>query len=123
MKTFFLICVIGIILTLASCQKDQVSSLQAKPTAVAKTEQLKVASDFNWKTFKDVQITLTGSSNNIVEVVSANQTVYQKAFLAKDEPYTMKLTVPTYETSVRLLYMGKDVNLKLSSGNINYKFN
>ena len=121
---------IGAIFTLSSCRKEAVSSMQPTSAAVAttatpitKTEQLKVASDFNWKTVKDIQLSLTGTSNSIVEVVSSNQTVYQRAYLSKDQTYTMTLSVPSYETSVHLLYMGKDVNVNLSSNNIVYKFN
>jgi hypothetical protein len=129
MKNLFLLLAIGIILSFASCKKESVSSMvpaQVTPpqtVQITKTEQLKVASDFNWKTFKDVQLTLTGTTNNIVEVASSNNIVYQRAYLSKDLAYTMKLSVPSYETSVHLLYMGKDVNINLSSNNIAYKFN
>jgi len=130
MKNLILLLVIGAIFTLSSCRKEAVSSMQPTSAAVAttatpitKTEQLKVASDFNWKTVKDIQLSLTGTSNSIVEVVSSNQTVYQRAYLSKDQTYTMTLSVPSYETSVHLLYMGKDVNVNLSSNNIVYKFN
>ena len=127
-KVLFLIA-IAVIISLSTCKKESASSVaptQVTPpqtVQITKTEQLKVASDFNWKTFKDVQLTLTGTSNSIVEVASANNTVYQRAYLSKDLAYTMKLSVPSYETSVHLLYMGKDVNINLSSNNISYKFN
>jgi hypothetical protein len=129
MKNLILLIAIGVIFSLSSCQKESVSSMlptqvtPPKTEQITKTDQLKVASDFNWKTFKDVQLTLTGSANSIVEIASANNTVYQRAYLSKDLAYTMKLSVPSYETSVHLLYMGKDVNVNLSSNNIAYKFN
>jgi hypothetical protein len=130
MKKLLLLLVIGAIFTLSSCRKEANSSMlpnstSTTPTAtqITKTEQLKVASDFNWKTFKDIQLTLTGTASSIVEVASSNQTVYQRAYLSKDQGYTMKLSVPSYETSFHLLYMGKDVNVNLSSNNIVYKFN
>jgi hypothetical protein len=130
MKKLFLLLVIGAILTLLSCRKEANSSMLPNSTTttaaasqITKTEQLKVASDFNWKTFKDVQLTLTGTANSIVEVASSNQTVYQRAYLSKDQAYTMKLSVPSYETSVHLLYLGKDININLLSNNIVYKFN
>ena len=129
MKNLILLLTIGLILSFASCKKESVSSMapaQVTPSPtvqITKTEQLKVASDFNWKTFKDVQLTLTGTTNSIVEVASTNNTVYQRAYLSKDLAYTMKLSVPSYETSVHLLYMGKDVSINLSSNNIVYKFN
>ena len=128
MKNLILLLVIGTVLTLSSCQKEAVSSLlpnsvtPPKTEQITKTEQLKVASDFNWKTVKDIQLSLTGTANSIVEVASSNQTVYQRAYLSKDQTYIMKLSVPSYETSVHLLYMGKDVNINLSSNNIVYKF-
>jgi len=127
-KVLFLIA-IAVIISLSTCKKESASSVaptQVTPpqtVQITKTEQLKVASDFNWKTFKDVQLTLTGTANSLVEVASANNTVYQRAYLSKDLAYTMKLSVPSYETSVHLLYMGKDVNINLSSNNISYKFN
>jgi len=129
MKNLILLIVIGVIFSLSSCKKESASSVapaQVTPpqtVQITKTEQLKVASDFNWKTFKDVQLTLTGTANSLVEVASANNVVYQRAYLSKDLAYTMKLSVPSYETSVHLLYMGKDVSVNLSSNNINYKFN
>jgi len=129
MKNLILLIVIGVIFSLSSCKKESASSMapvQVTPpqtVQITKTEQLKVASDFNWKTFKDVQLTLAGTANSLVEVASANNVVYQRAYLSKDLAYTMKLSVPSYETSVHLLYMGKDVSVNLSSNNINYKFN
>ena len=129
MKNLFFLFAIAVIFSLLSCKKESASSMapaQVTPpqtVQITKTEQLKVASDFNWKTFKDVQLTLTGTANSLVEVASANSTVYQRAYLSKDLAYTMKLSVPSYETSVHLLYMGKDININLSSNNISYKFN
>jgi len=131
MKNLIFLIAIGVIFSLSSCTKETASSIapaQVTPATpatvqVTKTAQLKVASDFNWKTTKDVLLTLTGTSNSPVEVASANKTVYQRAYLSKDLAYTMKLTVPSSETSVHLLYMGKDVSVNLSSNNIDYKFN
>ena len=129
MKNLILLVVIGVIFSLSSCKKESASSMapsqvtSPQTVQITKTEQLKVASDFNWKTFKDVQLTITGTANSLVEVASANNTVYQRAYLSKDLAYTMKLSVPSYETSVHLLYMGKDVSVNLSSNNIVYKFN
>lgn len=131
MKNLILLIAIGVIFSLSSCQKEAASSMAPPVTQVTppkteqitKTGQLKVASNFDWKTFKDVQLTLTGPANSLVEVASANKTVYQRAYLSKNLAYTMILSVPSYETSVHLLYMGKDVNVDLNSNNIAYKFN
>lgn len=132
MRNLIILIAIGVIFSLSSCTKETASSM-APPAAqvttppvaaqITKTDQLKVASDFNWKTTKEILLTLTGTSNSLVEVASANNSVYERAYLSKDLAYTMKLTVPSYETSVHLLYLGKDVNVALNSNNIDYKFN
>jgi len=132
MKNLILLFVIGVIFLFSSCKKDTVSSIApvqvtttipVQTKQITKTDQLKVASDFIWKTYKDVQITLSGTNNSIVEVASTNNTVYQRAYLAKDLAYNMKLSVPSYETAIHLLYMGIDTSVNLSSNNIVYTFN
>lgn len=93
-----------------------------KPETPSGLNDIKVPSDFTWKTSHDVQITLTGFVNGIVEVTSPEGVVYQRAFLRQNQPYTMKIAVPAYETSVRLSYMGQNVEVKTGSANINHIF-
>ncbi len=119
MKKIILLSVLGLAVLFSSCRKD----MDNKPTTPPTMEELEIPADFDWKTIKDFQLTLTGYANSIVEVSSPEGVVYQKVFLTRNEPYTMKLTVPTYEQSVRLKYMGQNIELQLSTTNIEYTFN
>jgi len=122
-KTLFL-GLLGIIIIISSCTPEFEID-DPTPTTdeeVTTMKNLVVSPNFNWKTYNDVKITLKGNSNDIVEVVSPNGRVYQKAFLAKDETYEMKFAIPTHEKSVRILYNNQDVPLDISSGTANYSF-
>lgn len=104
-------------LMLSSCKKDP------KPETLPENmEKLKVPANFNWKTTKDFQLTLTGKTAGIVEVASPQGIAYQKAYLNANQPYTMKLTVPTYEKSVRLKFLGQDVLVTLGAASMSYQF-
>lgn len=124
MKKVLLLCFVGIIILISACAPEfDIENPAITPEEEVTTmKNLVVSPDFDWKTYNDVKITLTGNSNDIVEVVSANGSVYQKAFLANDQTYEMKLAIPTHEQSVRLLYNNQDIPLDISSGNANYIF-
>lgn len=85
-------------------------------------EELTVPASFDWKTTKDVQLTLSANANGIVEVMNASNISYQKAFLTPAQPYVMKLTIPSYEKSVKLRFQGKEASLEIGSGNLSYNF-
>jgi hypothetical protein len=106
-------------LSFVSCRKDIPIFQDETPKTM---EELKVPSGFDWKTTKQVELTLTGSSNGIVTVTSLNGTSYQKAFLSVNQAYTMKLTVPSYEKTVRLLFLGQQVTLELTGSSLSYNF-
>lgn len=85
-------------------------------------KDMKVASDFSWKTTRDITLTVKGFVNGILEVKSAEGIVYQKAFLRKGASLTLKLTVPAYEDAIILSYMGQSVETKLDGSDLNYEF-
>ncbi len=118
MKKIAIIFVLSLFV-LSACKKDIDI---VKPDTSSDLNNIKVPSDFTWKTIHDVQITLTGFVNGLVEVVSPKGVVYQRAFIRQDQPYTMKVTVPAYETSVHLLYMGQNVEVKMGNGIITHTF-
>lgn len=123
MKRILLINLLGIIFISTSCSPE--FDIDLPDTSIPEEitmENLVVSSNFDWKTYTNVDLTLTGNSNNIVEVASEDGLVYQKAYLSKDNAYTMKLTVPTHETSVKLLYNEQDVTIDISSGQAEYIF-
>ncbi len=119
MKKLLLLSIISLGLVFASCRKD----FETDPvTAPATMEDLKVPSDFNWKTTKDVNVTLKGGFNGLAEVVASNGVVYHRAFLRENVAYSVKLSVPTYEKSIRLRYMGQEVTVELDGSGINHSF-
>lgn len=108
-----------VLIVFSSCKKNLDV---VKPESPSNLNDIKVSSDFNWKTSHDVQITITGFVNGLVEVSSPKGVVYQRAFLRQNQPYSMKVTVPAYEAAVHLLYMGQDVEVKIGAGNITHTF-
>ena len=82
-----------------------------------------VPNNFNWKTVKDIEINISSSSDGLVEAISTKGFIYQKAFLAKDQEYTMKLTIPTYESNIKLKMNDRIELLNISSGNVSSFFN
>lgn len=105
---------------MSSCHKNE--------PVVNNTEKgmndLIISDDFDWKTTNDYKLTLTGKESNFVAVSSTDtdNITYQKAFLIANVPYTMKLTIPSYEKSITLYYMGQEIILELSNDNLSYKF-
>ncbi len=125
MKTLVRLSIAMIIFT-ASCAKAPISDNTQDvddPTTpkVKGMEDMNVSANFNWKTYKDVNLNLTGTENSIVKVSSEDGVIYQKAYLRNDS-YQMKLTVPAYEKNVKISYMGKEVSLDISSGNVTHVF-
>lgn len=103
-----------------ACKKDKFTDpTPATPTTI---EDMQVTSGFDWKTTRDIQLTLTGKISNIVEVSTIEGVSYQTAFLSANLPYTMKFSIPAYEKSIRLNYSGEEINLELDNGILSYQF-
>ena len=85
-------------------------------------EELSVPATFDWKTTKEIQLNLQAGSNGIVEVTNIQNVVYQKAFLSSQQSYTMNLTVPTYETKIKVKHMGQEAVLDLTGNSLTYAF-
>jgi hypothetical protein len=94
MKKITIIIAIALTIVFTSCKKDRFDNIDPKPVNM---EELTVPSNFDWKTTKDIQLTMSAPSNGIVEVSNSQNIAYQKAFLTPGTTYTMKLTLPTYE--------------------------
>jgi hypothetical protein len=119
MKNIAFIFVVALTIVFTSCKKDRFDNTDPKPE---KMEELKVPSNFDWKTTKDIQLTLSAPSNGIVEVTNSQNIAYQKAFLTPGQTYTMNLTLPTYETKVKIRFMGQEVLIELTGSLINHSF-
>lgn len=124
MKKLLLLSLTGFIFIFNSCAPE--FDIDTPDTNIQDEEitmnNLVVSSNFDWKTYNDVNLLLTGNANSVVKVVSPNGVVYQQAYLSKDDVYNMKLAVPAHETSVRVLFNDQDVTIDISSGNAQYTF-
>lgn len=120
MKKIALLITVGIALIFTSCKKDRVENPVEKPNTM---EELQIPANFNWKTTKDYSLTLNANGNGIVEVSNATGAAYQKAYLSSGVAYTMKLTVPAYEKSVRIKFQGQSTTLELTSSVLQHQFN
>lgn len=116
-----LLFVASFVIILSSCKIDPTND-DPTPSEDPNMEDMIVTSDFDWKTTTDYSLTLKGNHSNIIEVVSDNEIVYQRAFLKAGITYEMKLTVPAYEESVNLKYMGKIIKIDLNSSTLSYEF-
>lgn len=117
MKKLALILVLAS-LGITSCQKDRF-----EPKTPETMEQLQVPANFNWKTTKDYQFTFIASQNGLVQLVNNQNVSYQKAFLTAQEGYIMKITLPAYETSVKVIFAGKEKAVNLTSPNLTINLN
>jgi hypothetical protein len=119
MKKIAFIFVVALTIVFTSCKKDRFDNTDPKPE---KMEELKVPSSFDWKTTKDIQLTLSAPTNGIIEVTNTQNIAYQKAFLTPGQAYTMKLTLPTFETKVKLKFSGQVIDLDISGTALTYQF-
>lgn len=108
------------VFALSSCRKDLEMVQPEKPTQ--SMSQLKVTGNFDWKTTNEIQLTMKGFVKGLVEVTSSKGVVYQRIFLQQDQPLTIKLTIPAYESSLFLNYLGQKAELKLSSDKLSHEF-
>lgn len=122
MKKYLFISILSSLVVLTSCKKDSEDQNPNLDSQNETMENLKVSEDFNYETFGDYELTLTGYTDGVVEVISDKGVVYQRAFLKQDQPYSMKLTVPTYVEELKLRFKGKEVELNLDDESLSYQF-
>lgn len=119
MKKIALLLLLIVPLLFVSCKKDSNPPVNPLPDS---TEELKVPQDFKWKTTNDVQLTVKGNANGMVQILSSQGKVYWKVFVTANQTSTINLSIPTYETSLQLKYQGQTVSLELTSNSLNYDF-
>ena len=111
--------IIMLLLSLSSCRKE-LSPVSPEDKTI---HDIQVSAGFDWKTTNDIQLTLTGNADGIIEVTNDQGIAYQKAFLSSGKPLLIKLTVPAYEDKVTLKYQDQEVILGLDSEILTYQFN
>jgi hypothetical protein len=115
---FSVLTLLVMLLGFTSCKKE-LSPVSPEDITI---QDLQISADFDWKTTRDIQLTLTGDTDGLVEVTNLEGVPYQKVFLTANETCIMKLTVPSYETSVKLKYLDQDIKLELTGNSISHQF-
>lgn len=106
-----------------SCKKENLSNYSKVETSTIKTSELKVSNNFDWKTTKNINLNLVGYANSPLLITNSKGDVIEKCMLFKDKNYTTIVTIPTYEKTIYLNYMGQIKSLELNQSEINYIFN
>ncbi len=101
-----------------SCKKN----LEDSTTVPTSTVGLDVPQNFKWETITDIQLTIKGQSDGMVEVQSPDGKTYWKVFIVANQSSTFVFSVPSYETSLKLKYQGQTVDLKIKSSTLSYEF-
>lgn len=103
----------------SSCKKD----LTEPKATEASIENIAVPESFDWKTTKEYTMNLTSNSSGLLEVTNNEGIAYFRLFLSAGNPYSGKLTLPSYETKVILKFKGINTEIELTSQNISYQSN
>jgi hypothetical protein len=119
MKKIILYSII-LFITFTACKKDDF--IPADATQIITTEDLKISDTFNWKTTRDINLTVSGNDNGVVEITNTDNIPYLKFFLQAGVSSTMKLTVPAFEKSVQIKFMGQNIKLELTDTDLSYQF-
>lgn len=89
--------------------KKEITMIEPDPNPDNPLE-LVVSNEFDWKTTRDITLEVTGitvpvSIRNTLQVKSTDEEkVYLKNQLFMDQNYTLKFTIPSYETEVLITY-------------------
>jgi hypothetical protein len=119
MKKITLLLLTVVFFALVSCKKDNTEPTSTQPTT---TDQLVVPASFDWKTTHEVQFNLRGFANSMVEITSEEGVVYLKLGLKKDQPVSVKLALPTYQTTVVLKYLGQSIPVDVTGSTVSHTF-
>lgn len=116
--------IFSLVLVLAACKAPSNSNYEALESDENRTTYLdmKVPSDFNWRTFEEFEVTLEADQRGLVQVKSTKGVVYHRANLNGADPYSFKLSVPSYEQEVVVLFRGEEATLNLASKNLMHAF-
>lgn len=117
---YILLVLFSLSLFFTACKKEEIK--EPIPVIPIGMEDLKIASDFDWKTTIEYQINLSSKQDHIVTITNNSGIAYQKVFLKANKLYTMKLSIPSYEKQVHIIFMEQDVTLELNAANLEYHF-
>ena len=107
-----------------SCRKEPLPVAEA----TSPTKNLSAASDFNWKTTKEITLSVIGMKDvnpsiaNTLNVNSVNGVNFYKCLLSMSQDYTFKFEVPATESSLILVYGSKTQTVAITSSSITFDY-
>ncbi len=115
--------IVGIGVVLSVCHKPTTMEQNNGPESSKDFEEMEVKDHFQWKTLKDVSVTLTSETDVVVQIQSDKGNVYMKAFVKAGEAFESKITIPTYVTEVTLASKSQTYNQSVIDKKIEKHFN
>ena len=112
-----------LLIVVLSCRKDM-KDVSPDPAAgkVSSFSELKAASDFNWKTTQNVDLSLSASVKSSLVVKSASGVIFHKALLNGQDVYNISITIPNYMSELTFLVNGTPYVLKIENNRIVHSF-
>lgn len=105
---------------ISSCKKDpKGNDIQTEDKTMT---ELTIDDQFNWKTTNSINVTLTSSSDNTVYIKSEDGDIYLKSFLKSGQKLETKITIPSYENEVVLIFNNQNIKVSVAGNNLEYNF-
>lgn len=122
-KIIILILLIGLGLGFSLCHKPD-TIVNGNETETSKdVNELDVNDNFKWKAIKDIQVSLSSSTNDVVYIKSDKGDVYLKALLKSGQRFDTKITIPTYVTAVTVVCKNQSQKVSVVDKKIDLSFN
>lgn len=122
-KIFILILLLGLGLGFSLYHKPDTMANGNETETSKDVNELDVNDNFNWKAIKDIQVSLTSSTNDVVYIQSEKGDVYLKALLKSGQRFDTKITVPTYVTEVTVVCKNQSKEVSVVDKKIDLSFN
>ena len=85
-------------------------------------ENANIDEEFNWKTTKDVIVSVKGNVTSVLKIKSNSDDTILKLMLEGGHSVTEKITIPTYQDNIILDYAGQSVQLEITNNHLSYEF-
>jgi len=122
MKKIMILILIITSTLLFSCKKDKIN-----PDVPKSTTDLIVNSEFDWRTSKNIELSIIGEKDvnvlNTIYIKSVNgDTTYYKNIIEMDTDYVITFVVPTIETKIIIRYGTIEKTLDLTSNTLTFNY-
>lgn len=111
---------LAVMFVFASCKKDV--NNEVDPQVNDGMENLNVNPDFDWKTTKVYTVDFTTYANSLVKITDQSGKLVKVAMLNKENPTTVRFSVPAYLDKVKLSFLGSEAELALTGTSMVYNF-